>query len=616
MTVERTVTERRPVSALASLWRAPAPAVVMTIGPWDETTGFVVPGFESHQLWPGVRLWNSRSLPRADTWVEGACVFGGGIVGSSWAEPPALRRDSQSPTFRESWAMGAHGSAACWVVDRDRRAVQVLPDFFGGCSLFIAALPRGTALSTSLRQLELWCLATGSPLERSAAFQAERILLGNGGLWPASFADVSRVEQGHFVSLQDQDLREVAYAARANMFDPARPLAEVLQSIRSDIVDNVRAISNSAADVRVAHLTGGFDSRLVLGAILSAQAQDRFIFFTSGAVGTVDRNVADGLARHYELTRTPDAGVRSAAPRNIRERFLAPMRAAGGVMGSGPTGRERPVPIVTAGGGYGELLRTFFYNRMSSYSRGVAPRDLVAHLWPSAQSSRICKQSFVDEVAGRLAERMAMAQVAGVPEQFDLDYFYTTVRNRFHIGMNAYLWSSVGTRLDPLYSPHLMSLGMVASAQDRRSNIHGFDLMDSFAPDLRHHPFASSRYDEHALRVRPPRVVELPTSGEIRWQRITTGRSPVAPPLVAVDARQRAALIKRANAMGMNYWQLELIPLARQALRRTLAESEGVSLESIIDMDYIRHLAVGEVRAKSEIRDLYTTLEALLWLTN
>lgn len=572
--------------------------------------------FEARELWKGATLWHPGGTNPAGTWVEGAATFDGAVVGSSWDLTGAHRWTNQGSAFRERWAREAHGSAACWTIDAERDTVHIYPDFFGGCSVFIADFSPGLAIATSLRQLELLAEAVGRPLRRSPEFQAERILLGNGGLWPTSFTNVRRLEQAHFISVEGTLLRVLPYDFRTEIFDRTRAVGDVMAAVRADVQANVRAIAASEVEHRVAHLTGGFDSRLVLSAILDQELQERFVFFTSGAVGATDRTIADGLARQYGLVRTNDPGLSPAAPRNVRERFLAPMRWSAGILGSGPTGRERPQSVLAAGGGYGELLRSFFRHRLANHSRTSAPRDVLGRLWPSVIESRMCRPDFVAEVSERLSARLAAGEAAGIPEHFDLDFFYLSIRNRYHIGMNAYLWSSVSTRLDPLYSPHLLSLGIVAERGDRLSNVHGFRLMDSFAPLMRHHPFDQDRYDDHSRRILPPLDRPLPSEGPIRWRKLPSTRPRAQPPLVQSTPAERDALVRRSNAMGLNFWQLQWLPTARQALRRALRETDGAGLDSVLQMDYVRHLATGEVRQKSEIRDVYTCLEALLWLSH
>lgn len=599
-----------PDTAQGPRWQAPRPAAVITVGPWTEAEGFSVT-----ELWPGTRVWSTTPLEE-DIWVEGSATFEGRIVGSGWTQPSSFRAESLSPGFGERWATGAHGSATCWVVDRARQQLHAYPDLLGGSSVFIAELGPGRAVSTSLRQLEILARRLGTPLDRSVEFQAERILLGNGGLWPSSFDDVHQLEHMRFVTITGTRLTEDTYATGERVLAPDASIPEIMEAIRADVQENVRAIAQAPAEFRVAHLTGGFDSRLVLGAILAEGVQDRFAFFTSGAVGTTDRTIADGLARQYSLARTPDSGLTAAPPRSVRERFLGPMKSSAGILGTGPNGQERPAAVVAAGGGYGELLRSFFRYRMPTYTRASSAEEILGRLWPNALNSRMCRPEFIEQVGERLLERLRRGASRGIPEHFDLDFFYLSLRNRYHIGMYATQWSTIGSRLDPLYSPHLISLGVLASAQDRVSNVHGFDLMDSFAPTLRHHPFDHERYDSHARELRPPHPSPLPDEGVIRWRHDPTDKPRATAPLLQTSPEQRDALVRRANSLGVNFWQVEWLPPARQALRRALREAPGGQLGSVMDMDYVRHLAEGTVQRRAEIRDVYTSLEALLWLSS
>ena len=314
-------------------WTPAPPGAVLSRGFTGEVAGFtrVVVSDE-------VAVYR-RGTPVPPVWVEGGATFRGHVVGSSWEVGPDLMRASRSAGFAESWAADARGSACCWVLGDG--TVTALPDFFGGASLFHGRGAGSEFVSASLMELERWAQSAGRPLTKSTHFQAERILLGNGGLWPTSFDGVNRLEQFQHVVVTGAGIEHRPYALLRSLTGAARPVDDVLASIRQDVVANVTAIAASPAEHRIAHLTGGFDSRLVLGAILDGGLEDAFVFFTSGGIGTTDRTISDGLTGEFRLRRATGSGLSPAPPRDIRDRFLTPMRRAAGFMSGGPLGRER-----------------------------------------------------------------------------------------------------------------------------------------------------------------------------------------------------------------------------------------------------------------------------------
>ena len=117
------------------------------------------------------------------------------------------------------------------------------------------------------------------------------------------FKNIRTLPQGSYVEVDPRR------GARAMVWSPA-PWAfgtdvgspeELISSVREDIAGHLRVVLQFPAKEKIAHLTGGRDSRLILAVLLSEGLSDAVTFRTRGQESLPDVVVAREIAAHFGL---------------------------------------------------------------------------------------------------------------------------------------------------------------------------------------------------------------------------------------------------------------------------------------------------------------------------
>lgn len=563
--------------------------------------------------------------------IDGAAILGRNVVTRHHGEEviQAKLAASNFADIAAWWGANARNPSVLYVIDEDTSRALVLPDPLGGALVYSFVDGGLTVHSSDMNSLLVVLAEAGYIPRKSRQFQVERVLLGNGGVTQTSYESVHTLEPFEYAQLGPEGHERLPLRS-PNLTDASYP--ELINHLRQEILDAVVGLAALPAEQRIAHLTGGFDSRLVLGAILEAGLADKFSFFCSGPTGTTDRKIADGLTEAYSLQRTGSAGLAPAKTSNLTERLLAPMFNSGGITSSGPTGRENPTAVVSLGGGYGEVLRTFYGSRVASHdATRITGQQLLACIAPNAvNGSSFFVQERVDELQSNLHSRWTAlcGTFSDVPD-FVGDALYTYTRNRYHIGQNSMLWSRVGARFDPLYSYQGFLAAQSVPQSARSANIIGYDLITSMDARLAQFSFDKPRFAtaEFLQSRRPPAEISLPEWRKETYVQATPptfNEKPVIPesleemivPDFVATGAERQGYISAANRIGVNYWQVASLSGAQSALKRMLRHDTIADLSDTIDLDYVNGLTTKGLTKRQEIRDVYGLISLVGWLAS
>ena len=526
------------------------------------------------------------------------------------------------------WASSARNPGALFVEDATEGWSACLPDPLGGAIAFSYTTAGKNFISTDTGQLVKVASDYGVAIEKDPLFQVERLLLGNGGLTNSSYSGVKSIDPFQYLVMQSGQIQTGNYDVLERLENHS--LYDLFGALRADVLLSVRAISCSGSKQVISHLTGGFDSRLVLSAILNQGLQNEVSIFCSGPEGSTDRVVADGLTRAFNLSRSNGAGLATAPTQNMSERLMGALFASSGITNTGPIGRELSVPVSAMGGGYGEVLRTFFGGRAFVNPDGRIDNDALVNSFipKTSQSTSYMSKDAVENISEKLVSRFSMLINEYDDPHFVGDAFYSYNRNRYHIGQTSLLWSRVGSRFDPLYSVAGFVLARKITQKARASNVIGHDLLESLCPELLSFPFDYDRFNSSLLEVRQ--------KGEIRtWPKESdmieyheayvpsvTSDSPFLETLRQMDsaepvltADERRAKVKEANILGVNFWQVVYKNTGQELLRNSFEQTLGSQMHSIVDSDYIRTLFSKKDLNKKQLRDLYSLGGIFAWLT-
>ena len=568
-----------------------------------------------HVQWPDESAGTASTLGRIAA-IDGAAIIGNTLINDagdlmrSWG--------GQSVTgFADYWGDHAKQSACAYLWDEETRTFLILPDPLGGATVFRHVTSGLTLLSTDYGALIAVARRLGPLPVKELMYQVERTFFGSGGLWPASYQGTQRVPAFHYVVADGATEREVRYRSYRVLTEHTSYF-HVLSQIRSDVLESVDAVSQRQSSDRLAHLTGGFDSRLVLGAMLEAGVSSRFSFFCSGPPESADRQVADGLARTFGLVRSPSAGLVPHIVGPPPEQQLALLRYTAGLSNVGPTGHETPVDTVASGGGYGELFRSFYGRFLTG--EGAAPwtdgRALASSMVGSApDDGGILTPHAFDLIGARLSSTLQEIADRGIPSDLVADVFYSEVRNRYHMGATTLFWSRMGVRVNPLYSVHGLAGARELPAIARRSNVLGYDLMESFGHNLSRYPFDKDRSSPEYRRQRRPRTPMSFRDGPLTWAP-SRPSAPRPPSTTSMPPGRRAALVERARALGVNQWQSDHLEPTQEKLGAVLEQVDLAAYADVLNLEYVRDLATTAKWNRTRVRHLHAASGMLMWYSD
>ena len=545
--------------------------------------------------------------------LVGNAIYGNEALLSASQLASAVERSGSVDRFVDSWGRRAKNPSASIIVDHSAGRVFILPDPLGGCIVFSYESGGTTFVSPDLQSLVAAADSRGVKPKKSLTYQLERSVIGNGGLTSSSYVGVEALRMMDYVQLHLGGSDALSYAVKGDYLAEGSSYSAVMDSYRQDILDSLEAIAG-IDNYRIAHLTGGFDSRLVLAGIMSGQVESRFRYFCSGPVGTVDRDTADGLAASLGIIRTHDAGLSMATPSSVEEKFLAPMTNSAGLTSSGPLGSEEYSGHVVAGGGYGGLLRSVYSTYMSSSLDQIGPDEIAEKLWGATAmaTNGLMTESSKEGIVERLAGTLGGLKDDGYEDDYLADAFYLTGRNRYHFGQTSMLWSKVGRRYDPLYSIHGPRLARMLPIHSRKTNVAGFDVMASLQPDLLAYSFDKYRFGGEYANLRRIPVTKPFVSRPAKFESHAAKARPVTA-VIDHELRQKHVILSRK--LKVNFWQIESMAETQAGLAALLRDLDISDLGEAVNPDYVHLLTKRPLRTRPQIRHLYAVYSMLLWYT-
>ncbi len=257
-----------------------------------------------------------------------------------------------------------------------------------------------------------------------------------------------------------------------------------------DILANLRAIRAFYSDTTlVCDLSGGRDSRTVLGALIAAGMHRDVVFSTRYGPGSADTTVAIELASRYGLALCEQYAPLGAGRAELMLRArstLAGLRIASGAHRL----PSNPYRVVNLSGGCGGLGRIVYPGRIpeTRILAEVNPEQLHASMFRPSHIHRI-----LNEDGTRLARSDTRPDIDSAPTKdvADIVYlYYLRYRNRTHFGLLSRVMSPCIPVLFPLYSPHLIDLNLQLTTTLRTTDAASLDLIRALEPTLVNHRYA------------------------------------------------------------------------------------------------------------------------------
>ncbi|HCB1211539.1 TPA: hypothetical protein MYN70_005240 [Klebsiella pneumoniae] len=275
---------------------------------------------------------------------------------------------------------------------------------------------------------------------------------------------------------------------------------ELFDCAIKEILENVKAISEADCDVKVADITGGFDSRLVLAAILNLGVQKSFLFNVNGRFPDPDVNIANLIIEKYGLNK---AGVdldpfkrKVDFSNNVLQELCVFSYVSSGMKNNvdrniGTYSSRKD--LIRIGGGFS----AYKANKSKSLKNVLPTLDDAVEV--------ICAGVFAlpDEKVASVRDSVKSILYSWIVEQGmtihdALDRYHIEYRTRFHIGLCEH-WSRLcQPKAHPLHSSALVRLAFFVGYEDRLSDKLLFQLMERLEPSLCLLPFESRVWKESA----------------------------------------------------------------------------------------------------------------------
>lgn len=560
--------------------------------------------------------------------IDGAAIYNGRLVTRTESLTSLSSLMSSNRTLKEigfEWQSKSTNPNALLVTENHTDSLLIAPDPLGGATVFYYSGKNSFFVSADLSALVFQLRKQGIKLTKSLDFQFERLLIGNTGTSNSSYKEISALESFEYIVLKNDSV-DVVNTWHKLVKENTCSNFELLIKTREDIINNVVAAAGSQSSNKISHITGGFDSRLVLAATEHAGVSRAFKFFCSGPAQTRDRVIADGLSSLYKLKRTTNPGLVTGKANSITERLLGPLFSSEGILTTGPNGREETADIVALGGGYGEMYRTVYAERLAGLKDPTKESLLKAMLpWTTPDNSFVSAEAW-DHLGSSLEKQWQNIVAKYDDDDFRGDALWIHRRARIHFGQGAMAWSRVGSRIDPAYSLNGYLLAQKTPLAGRKLNILGFDLMDSMVPELSRFEFDKPRFsnDDFLKFRRFTRENELPKDADFIISNSLgneTNDSNIIPESIhhlILDDREASAddrklFVQQANQIGVNYWQAANYADARKVLSVIVRTYSGDSSLEGINWDYVRSLLSGTPVSRSRIRDTYSAIALLSW---
>ena len=239
-------------------------------------------------------------------------------------------------------------------------------------------------------------------------------------------------------------------------------LPALVEDVRQTLIAEMHIYSRVKAHPRIANLTGGRDSRLVLALLLSEGLADRFVYNTFGSPELADTVVATAIADRYGLrhratsrppnpTPTPTVVGPKPPSASYEEQLRHHVWVASGQLNTWdlrPSARRR-TPGMVLTGLFGEAYRTMYpgksdittMEQLFAQVRGTAMNfDAAAIFKPEARA----------HYDAQVVATMTALQTEAASPQVALDGFYLSARLRRWFGPQPD--TETTNRVHPLYS--------------------------------------------------------------------------------------------------------------------------------------------------------------------
>lgn len=432
------------------------------------------------------------------------------------------------------------------------------PDPLSQYAFFLAKVGGQTLVSNSLHLIERAGTLLGQPFRRAFASNAYEAAFGIGGWTHTGLEGVEKILPDHYLVFSNGTVTQRRFPSSlfASKFEPGT-YTEKYTKAKQSLLQRMAGISRSFPDEgMVLDLSGGQDTRLLLGTLLANKSKN-FHVFAGGGSDSRDRHVANMLINHFGLKS--GAYLSNLGSEEALSAFESGARATYRSMGTSSLfhstlGKQQLVDVAQVRGGSAEG-RTKAFFRQTSWKKSTRQRRYVRQLRGSrpllgnfddifqrivsgdknrlqsllalvmARGKRhhdLFTSEFLHEASLFIENNMEWMLNAGVHSANLADAFYMFDRGWRHCGLPSQIMNDARPTFEPLNDVQLASAQFSLEQADRDRARLSRDLMQSFDVDgLLEFPFADTNWpeahftdDQHKKRAALADVSSTPIPAE------------------------------------------------------------------------------------------------------
>jgi hypothetical protein len=511
------------------------------------------------------------------------------------------------------------GSLSFYLINKTKRQAEIVTDPLGGGIIFYYQTEDISVFSNSINSIIKVLNKINIYPKKSMDYLTELISTGNGGYFESSYEGIKALAPFQYIKGINHTYSIHDYSWKHEFFSTVTDYNKGLELAVEEIKNNISAVINyKDSEYKIAHLTGGFDSRLVLSSILNSNSSNQFYFFCSGNSNMPDRFIAERLASEFNLTMTEYGGITPIqTPSTLEEEYLSQMQFTGGIISTAPKGQYKKNTNIILSGGYGECFRSFFGARKSDFTT-TDLESLMSSLWGNLFFSKNADDAlFSSSFKMRLSERMRKILNEpiqyGLREDSHLDYLYTRVRNRYYVGVTSHNWSEYGARFDPLYSLNAIKLAMSVPQEMRTANIIGLDIMNRLCEDLTKLPFEREIFNENYIKYRStPEVKSFHSTERPRFglEELVVQTEQAKIFSATPEQKEKAKKLKAA------LWQVVELNRVQKKLNEYISSIPSQEVSAVFNRKILNRLLKSDLNSRVHIRTVFTIYSVLLWYFN
>ncbi|MGN7298775.1 hypothetical protein [Ferdinandcohnia sp. SAFN-114] len=537
-------------------------------------------------------------------------IAGCGVVNNKFVmEGPDLKGNQIFKISPHERGSLIRGGVCIYQYSSSYKKVTISPDPLGYAMVNYYIDEDLIIISNELRDIVKLLGLFGKELNVCTDYFYEMIATGRGGFFSSPYEEIKVLEPFEFIVLdQEGNVTILEYVIKSDFFNIKETYNVLFEKGVQDISDNIISVGRYKNDgFKISHLTGGFDSRIVLSGIIGNDLKDDIYFYCSGSNKLPDKMIAEKLAVELDLKMTDFPGFNLKKNyKNFKEQLRLPLDFTGGIIASPASDYHIPNNNIVLSGGFGEYFRGSHGKLLAGVDFSNIPSLLEKRygaLLLGISDTSLLSEQFKTNLYSKVESKFNYLRSLGIAEVDLWEYTYLLVKTRYYIGPISYNWSKITGRFDPLYSLDALKSAFSLPASIRHENIMGFDILNYFSPILAQLPFDSNRYTKGYIEIKgEPVHTNFTKSGEPKYY--LNDQIHKTKPVDGVKPEE--IHIKKAKEVGAPLWQIVNLDKVQSELKLLFQSQNADKIFAGLNRKLFSRLINNDLKNRAHIRSLYS----------